>query len=319
MRADRLLSILLLLQQGRQYTAHELAERLEVSERTILRDMEALGMSGVPIVSVRGAGGGWSLPENYRTNLTGLSAVEVRTLLFTQSSRLMNDLGLGKAASSAAIKLSASLSARSRHDVEFMHSRLHIDGAGWYQSSEQFPHLLIIQDAVWQERALRMRYMSSDGSLSERVVNPLGIVAKGSVWYLIGTHEAGIRSYRVSRVQDAEIMDVPSVRPVGFDLAVYWRQNVADFKASVPRYMVTLRVNDLAFGRIQASKFLRLESTGDRSDDGWTEIVVRFEELSEAHDYILRVAADAIVLEPSELRERLYATATAIVETYRST
>lgn len=316
MRADRLLSILLMMQQGRRLTARELAEKLEVSQRTILRDLEALAMSGVPVVSLRGAGGGWSLSENYRTNLTGLTADEVRTLLFAKPNRLMEDLGLGQAANSAAIKLSASLSPRSRQDVDFMHRRLHIDGAGWYQSNEKFPNLQALQEAVWQDRQMRISYRSSDGASSERVVNPLGLVAKGSVWYVIASHDEGIRSYRVSRVESVELLDSPSCRPDNFDLPKYWKQNVVSFKAGVPRYVVKLHATEAVVTRIQLSKFVQIESTGAPDDNGWTDMTLRFDDPGEAHDFVVRLADGAIVLEPEELRRRLCATAKALMRAY---
>ena len=207
MRADRLLSILLLLQVNKRLTARALAERLEVSERTVLRDMEALGAAGVPVTAERGAGGGWGLVPGYRSDLTGLNAAETQALFLGESShkpsRLLADLGMGRAADAALIKLLASLPVRSRRDVEYTRERLHIDGAGWYQSGEAFPLLPALQEAVWSERQVRMEYQKADGSTVERLVNPLGLVAKGSVWYLVADAEGGLRSYRVSRVRAA--------------------------------------------------------------------------------------------------------------------
>src|SRR5215831_17768904 len=184
MRADRLISIMLLLQVRRQITARELARRLEVSERTIHRDMEALGMAGVPVVAERGTGGGWSLLEGYRTNLTGLTGTEMQALLLAKPSPLLADLGLRQAAEVALLKLLAALPAMSRRAAEYARQRLHVDGAGWHEAAEAVPFLLPIQEAIWQERKLRLTYQRGDGATVERLVDPLGLVAKGGVWYL---------------------------------------------------------------------------------------------------------------------------------------
>src|ERR1043165_6501489 len=153
MRADRLLSILLLLQTHPRLTGRELATRLEVSERTIHRDMESLSAAGVPVVAERGAGGGWSLLESYRTNLTGLNLAEIRTLLIAAPAHLMSDLGLRQASETALIKLLAALPGEhSRHDAAFMRQRIHMDGAGGQQEPELVEWLPVVQEALWQER-----------------------------------------------------------------------------------------------------------------------------------------------------------------------
>src|SRR5579872_4220872 len=179
MRADRLLSILLLLQINRRLTARELAKRLEVSERTILRDMEALSTAGVPVTAERGIGGGWYLLEEYRTNLTGMSEAEIRTLFLMQPTRLLADLGWHQASEAALIKLLAALPSLSRRNAEDMRQRIHVDTASWHRPEEAFPYLQTLQDAIWQERKLHMLYQRSDDSTVERLVDPLGLVAKG--------------------------------------------------------------------------------------------------------------------------------------------
>ena len=243
MRADRLLSILLLLQTHQRLTGRDLAKRLEVSERTIHRDMEALGMAGVPVMAERGTGGGWSLLEGYRTNLTGLTSSEMQALLLASPTRLLADLGLRQAAEAALLKLLAALPAVSRSNAEYARQRLHVDGAGWHEAAEAVPYLLPIQEAIWQERTLRLTYQRGDGATVERLVDPLGLVAKGGVWYLVASVEGELRSYRVSRVLGAEATEASFARPPAFDLAAYWQQSTADFKANLPRYPATLRAD----------------------------------------------------------------------------
>jgi len=178
MRADRLISILLLLQSHIRLTGHELATRLEVSQRTIHRDMESLSAAGIPVMAERGAGGGWSLAESYRTNLNGLNLPEIQALFIAAPTHLMNDLGLAHASESALLKLLAALPGdRSRRDAAFMRERIHIDGAGWKQEPELVEWLPALQEALWRECKLLMTYERGDGTVTERLLDPLGLVA----------------------------------------------------------------------------------------------------------------------------------------------
>src|SRR5437660_3968129 len=189
MRADRLLSILLHLQVHRRITACELAKRLEVSERTIYRDMDALSAAGIPVVAERGTGGGWALLEEYKTNLTGLNEAEIQTLFLTQPARLLTDLGLRQTSEAALIKLLASLPAISRRGAEYIRQRIYVDVTGWHHTEENIAALPILQEAIWRERELQLTYQRNDGKLVERLAAPLGLVAKGTVWYLVAIVE----------------------------------------------------------------------------------------------------------------------------------
>ncbi len=207
MRADRLLSILLLLQVHQRITARDLAQRLEVSERTIHRDMDILSGAGIPVTAERGAGGGWALLDDYRTDLTGLNAAEIQTLFLATPTRLLADLGLRQAADAALIKLLAALPSVARQGAEYARQRIHVDAAGWQQSRDDVPILPLLQEAIWQERRVALGYRRGDGTTVERVVDPLGLVAKGSLWYLIAAADGETRTYRVSRVGSAVITD----------------------------------------------------------------------------------------------------------------
>src|ERR1051325_7154818 len=230
MRADRLLSIMLLLQIYRRLTAGELARRLEVSERTIHRDMEALSTAGVPVVAERGAGGGWALVDGYRTNLTGLNGEEIQSLFAATPSRLLSDLSLDKAADAAHVKLLAALPESSRSLAEYARERIHVDSAGWGGAEERAPHLRTIQEAVWQGRRLFIAYARGcESPDAELEVDPLGLVAKGGVWYMVAAVGGDARSYRVSRVRAARLSEEAAARPEGFDLAAFWDASVARF------------------------------------------------------------------------------------------
>ena len=317
MRADRLLSIMLLLQVHQRVTARELSRRLEVSERTIHRDMEALSMAGVPVFAERGASGGWALVEEYRTNLTGLNKSEIQALFLTKPSRLLSDLGLDKASDGAFIKLLAALPAMYRSDAEYARQRIYVDTASWTRSEEAIPFLAMIQAAVWQERRLRITYDRGDCDAVERTVDPLGLVAKGSVWYLVAGVEGEVRSYRISRVRDAEVIDEPCTRPKEFDLAAYWEQNTASFKAALPRYQTTVRVRAEVFPRLLfAGRFARIEQAGAPDKDGWIKVSLRFDVEEMACEYVLSFGAQIEVLEPPLLRDKVIKMAESVLAFY---
>ncbi|MEO8953849.1 MAG: YafY family protein [Ktedonobacteraceae bacterium] len=317
MRADRLLSILLLLQVHRRLTARELAKRLEVSERTIHRDMEALSTAGVPVAAERGIGGGWYLLEEYRTNLTGMTEAEIQTLFLMQPTRLLADLGLHQASEAAFIKLLAALPSLSRRNAEDVRQRIHVDTASWHRPEEAFPHLHTLQDAIWQERKLHMLYQRGDDTTVERLVDPLGLVAKGSIWYLVAAVDGNMRTYRISRVQRATITKQPCVRPQGFDLAEYWEQSSADFKAALPRYPATVRVSpDILSYMRHVSRYAHILSAEPPDTDGWIRLSMQFEGEHNACEYVLSLGAQIEVLEPPELREKVVQAAERIVALY---
>ena len=204
MRAQRLLSILMQLQVNRRMTARDLARKLEVSERTILRDMDALSSSGVPVVADRGAGGGWSLLAEYETKLTGLSPEEIQSLFISRAPKLAADLGLQRASEDAWTKLQVALPPTARRQADFMRQRVLIDPRGWRNPAESASCLPVLLDALWRGRQVRFLYDAVLHETSQRRVDPLGLVARGSTWYLIAIRDAELRTYRVSRMRQAE-------------------------------------------------------------------------------------------------------------------
>ena len=319
MRADRLLSILLLLQVNRRTTARDLAKRMEVSERTIHRDMDALSAAGVPVLAERGNGGGWSLMEGYKTNLTGLNHAEIQALFLTRPVQLLADLGLQKASEGALIKLLAALPSMSRRDAEYARQRIHIDTTGWRNSPENVAALPTIQEAVWQERKLRFVYERSGCEPSERLGDPLGLVAKGSAWYLVASVEGSARTYRVSRIRECRITDQPSVRPQDFDLAKHWTQSAAEFQAALPRFYTTIRVSPAVSPWLSyMGRASRVERREAPDAGGWFKLTMRFDAEEEALQFALSFGADAEVLEPASLRERAMRSAEETLRLYAS-
>jgi predicted DNA-binding transcriptional regulator YafY len=308
MRADRLLSLLLLLQSRGRMTAQELAQRLEVSERTIYRDLNALSAAGVPVYAERGPGGGCALMDHYRTNLTGLSPAEVRTLFLSGTPGPLADLGFGSALEAALLKLLAALPSSHRHDVEQARQRVYVDAAGW-SHPEEAPHLGVIQEAVWQERKLRLTYRKGSGELSERVVDPLGLVAKAGVWYLVACVDAEMRTFRISRVQAAELTEEPCQRPDGFDLAAHWTASSAQFRASWAQYPVTLRVavrSTAALCEVFGAGMRALLARAEPPDAmGRTTVTLQLESFDTALTRVLAAGTLAEVVEPPELRQAI--------------
>jgi predicted DNA-binding transcriptional regulator YafY len=317
MRADRLISILLLLQVHRRMTARELAHRLEVSERTVHRDMESLSMAGIPVYAERGVGGGWALVDEYRTNLTGLKREEIQALFLAGPHQLLADLGLEEASNAAMMKLLAAIPSTNRGDAEYARQRIHIDVTGWHRADEAVTHLPLIQQAVWQERKLEITYDRGECDTVERVVDPLGLVAKGSVWYLAAGVDGEVRSYRVSRIRGARMKDEACARPEGFDLARYWEQSTTRFKASLPRYAATVRVSPEIFPRLGfAGRFARIEKTHEPDAEGWIRVEMRFDVEDIACEYVLSFGPQIEVIEPQGLREKVVAMARSVVEFY---
>ena len=305
MRADRLLSILLLLQVHRRTTARELATRLEVSERTIHRDMAALGMSGVPVRGERGNGGGWTLLESYQTNLTGLGETEIQALFLSKPARLLADLGLSSAGEAALIKLIAAMPAYFRKTAEEMRQRVFVDIAGWRQEAEPHPCLGTLQEAVWNGCKVRFTYPRGDG-LIERVADPLGLVAKGSAWYLVAMVDGETRTYRVSRIQSVSKLEEICVRPSDFDLASYWEKSSSEFRAGLPRYAARLRFSAEEAGHVgSVSIYAQIEQEDPPDQEGFVTRLMRFETERAACAFVLGFAGKVQVLEPLELRERV--------------
>ena len=242
MRASRLVQLLLLLQARGRITAAVLAEELEVSERTIHRDVDALSAAGVPIYAERGPHGGIQLVDGYRTRLTGLTGDEAEALFLSGLPGPAAELGLGTVVAAARLKVLASLPTELRARASRLVERFHLDAAGWFHASESVPHLATLADAVWEARRLRIRYRRGDPAV-ERVVEPLGLVLKAGIWYVVATIDG--QSGRIGHAAsvDATPPARPSSRPAGFDLAKHWTESIAAYERDTPRVTVTLRVD----------------------------------------------------------------------------
>jgi len=313
MRADRLISIVLLLQANGRMTAETLASRLEVSQRTILRDMDALSSAGVPVVAERGTGGGWRLIDGYETKLTGLTPAEIRSLFLARPPALLAELGLKEAADAAWLKLRAALPVGVREQAEFVRQRLLIDSRNWRDSGESLTSLPVLLEALWSGHRLKFVYEKADGSSSERTVDPLGLVARANRWYLVASRGDERRTYRVSRIRSPEISTERAERPTDFDLAAYWETSSNRFREHLPVYNATFLVTQHVMPWVCYRPWRVLDQTpvGERY-----RVSLRFDAPEEARQFALGLGAEIEVLEPQELREYVIATAHAVAASY---
>src|ERR1700758_1564759 len=280
MKADRLLSVLLLMQAGGGRTEGELAERLEVSQRTVHRDLEALSVSGVPVIALRGSQGGWELEKGWRTQVPGLDEAELRALLMAQP-RVVGNQRLAAAAESALNKLMAALPGPMREQAAAMRERLHVDPTAWWQTGEDLSMLSIVQDAVARERQLAFDYVRADGERSARTVDPLGLVAKGTSWYLVARGASGLRTFRVSRMTGATSLAGGFERPAKVDLAEYWARTTAELEGRRKRFTVVLALAPAA-AQMLAPRCPTLPVHVPKSaaaiPDGWLTLRAQFDD-----------------------------------------
>jgi len=308
--------MLLLLQARGPVTAAELAERLEVSPRTVYRDAEALSSAGVPIYTERGRAGGIRLLPGYRTDVTGLTQDEARALFVLTTGGAQEDLGLGTAARSAILKVMRAVPEPFRPAATATSQRILVDPAGWMRPPDPVGALGVLQAAVFTDRRLRLRYRSSgQGLASERVVDPYGLVCKAGIWYLVADQDGEPRLFRVSRVMTAEPDEALVRRRDGVELAGLWaslRREVEDRPAPLP-VLVRVRREWLdMFGRICAAN---LDGPLPAAAGEWTEVRLRFAAVKPART-LLSFGGNVEVISPPEVRAELAAAAAEIVNLY---
>ena len=305
MRATRLVSLLLLLQTRGQQTATELGALLEVSVRTVHRDVEALVAAGVPIDAVRGPAGGYRLAGGYRTRLTGLTAEEAQALFAAGMPGPAAELGLGGELAAARLKVLAALPAELQERAAHAQRLFHLDTRGWFRAGDRVPHLPTLASAAWGGQRVRLRYREGT-KVVRRTVDPLGLVLKGGAWYLVARRSAGMRVYRISRVVSARALGDVFERPLGFELDRFWDEWTRAFEQTRPRVEVTVRVSE------EVRRYL----PGDGRIEADGSVTVAFESLGDAYRELLRFGADAEVLAPAELRRRVAETGLEVASLY---
>jgi predicted DNA-binding transcriptional regulator YafY len=319
MRASRLVSLLLLLQTRGRATAAELAAELEVSIRTVHRDVEALAESGVPIYAERGPLGGIRLVDGYRTRLTGLTADEAEALFLSGLPGPAAELGLGTVVAAARLKVLASLPGELRGRATRLVERFHLDAAGWFQAGEPVPALAPLADAVWEGKVVDVEYDRGQTTVARRL-EPLGLVLKAGVWYLVAVANGQTRTYRVSRVLSVTATEDRFARPEGFDLAAFWAESSAAYERDAPRVDVTLRVREDRLWRLRDVVGSQVVDAATRIEEpdpeGWIRLRVRLDWPDEVPAQLLSVGSNVEVLDPPEIRDGVSRIARRIVELY---
>jgi len=347
-RASRLVSILVLLQSRGKLTAQQLADTLEVSVRTVYRDIESLSEAGVPVYGDAGPDGGYRLLGGYRTRLNGLTAAEAAALSLAGMPRAAGELGLGTVLASAQLKLQAALPAELRDRTAAISERFLLDAPGWYHDGDTSPHLAAVAGAVWNQHRILVRYRRWTAPTDvTRTLEPHGIVLKAGKWYLVARNAAGepgsaagepgsaagepgsaagesgsaMRTYRINHILRMADTGERFTRADGFELAAFWASSVAGFLSGRWQGEATIRLSPHGRDRMTEMMSQAVISaaglTASAPDqDGWITAVVPIESLIHAHQDFLRLGADVEVLEPAGLRERLAETARSLAAIY---
>jgi predicted DNA-binding transcriptional regulator YafY len=319
MRADRLLSILMILQARGRVTARELAQELEVSERTIYRDIDALSVAGVPVYGEPGRDGGYALLDSYRTDLTGLTEGEAHALFMLGIPAPLADLGISQELKAALLKLSAALPEARRRDHEWMRQRVHLDSTWWHQGEEPVPHLRTIQQAVWQDRRLSLTYRPLFNLEMEQLVDPYGLVAKAGTWHLVCGAKGRVRVHRVSFLSDVRITDEVFERPPDFDLAAFWEGWCVEYEGWRSVYSVTVRIAPVfapELPRYFGTRIREKMAQATPDENGWIAIDLSFESFEAARDRLISFGRGVEVIEPQALRRSVLDVAEQVVALY---
>lgn len=320
MRASRLLSILILLQMRGRMSAEALAHEFEVSVRTIYRDVDQLSAAGVPVYAERGRAGGFALHEGYRTKLTGLTPQEAEALLLAGVGGAATDLGIGAEAAAAQLKLLASLPADTGASAQRVAQRFHLDPVNWYARADAPEILPALANAVWRERRIRVRYESWKDVVS-RELDPLGLVLKGGVWYLVAAVKAQPRTYRVSNIQELDVLDVGFRRAARFDLAKFWKTWAKEFETRLLSERATVKLSPLGLRLLRDVSTAAAEAAHAAhrrcKPDGWIRTEIPIEEIGFAARQLLRLGDDVEVIAPKELRTAIAGHARKIAALYR--
>ncbi len=309
MRASRLLTLMMLLQTRGRMSAEALAEELEVSIRTVYRDIDQLSAAGVPVYADIGRNGGFALLDGWRTRLTGLTAPEAKALFLSGLPGPAGELGLGDEVQAAELKLLAALPADWQDEARRMASRFHLDPKGWFASGHKPDYLKLVADAVWTERRIAIRY-DSWTKVSDSVVDPLGLVLKGGIWYLVARREDAFRTFRLSQILTLLVLDEHFERIADFDLPRYWEDSTAQFEKEI--YIATARIRATKAGLSRLKDIsptvraaIDAVSPLEFDSSGWTVLDIPIEEERWASREMTRIGPEVEVLEPATLRARM--------------
>jgi predicted DNA-binding transcriptional regulator YafY len=318
MRASRLLSIQMLLEARGRMSAGELARALEVSVRTLYRDIDELTSAGVPVYAERGRAGGFQLLPGWKTTLTGMTSTEAEAVFLSGLAGPAAQLGLGEAVRSAQIKLQSALPAPMRGQAGRIGARLHLDPVEWYREADPVPHLATVATAVWEERQLAITYDSWTRS-ARQVVHPLGLVLKAGTWYLVAARDDQVRTFRVASIREATLLPDRCTRPRRFDLAAHWAASVRRFEQELhagEAEVVATRRGLADLRHLNAVVALALRSVEAPPEGQRVQVRIPIESVEQAAGPMLRLAPEVEVLRPQRLRRAIRERARAAAELY---
>jgi predicted DNA-binding transcriptional regulator YafY len=298
----------MLLETRGRMSARTLADLLEISVRTLYRDVDQLAAAGVPIFAERGCAGGFRLMEGWKTTLTGLTPGEAQAVFMSGLTGPAAELGLGEHVESARLKLLSSLPSAWRDDAQRITSRFHLDPIAWYRQSDLVPHLPTVAAAVWSGRELALRYESWKGT-AERVVSPLGLVLKAGVWYLVASTDSKPHTYRIASIQSASSLTRAAKRPANFHLAGYWENSMRRLESDLYTGTATLLATPAGLkslrGLSRAVANAIAHAPAAAQEDGRTEVTIPIETVETTAVQLLGLSTEIEVLQPLALRRAL--------------
>jgi predicted DNA-binding transcriptional regulator YafY len=320
MRADRLISIVMLLQTRERMTAKELSQELEVSSRTIYRDITALNVAGIPIYTDRGPGGGIALLESYRTTLTGMEEDEARALFMLSIPQALVELGMSQKLKSALLKLAVALPPRQKMMQEQAQQRIYLDSTSWNEPTEPSAHLGVIHQAVWQDKLIRLVYHGRFDTQIEFEIQPIGLVAKMNTWYLVGKEKSYLRVFNIADILEVKTLNEGYKRDENFDLVTFWKGWCESYQNQRPVYKVRLRIAPTLITKLQLylGETIKFTISDEEPEDGrgWSEVTILYENFFSARQSILNFGRAAEVLEPEALKISVIDFAQQIVDFY---
>lgn len=317
MRADRLISILILLQSNKKLTASELSKKLEVSVRTIYRDIDILSGIGVPIFAEKGVNGGIGLLGDYKTSLTGINKNELLSLFIPTSDKILEDLGVENLKYSAMLKILGNSGTNELKEFENIQNYIYIDMNTWSETNTRvnIDILSVLQDAIWNSRSLQILYRKTDIT-KEAVVNPLGLVCKRSIWYLIAVNNEIVKTYKVSSIESALQLDNIFIRPKDFHLKSYWQNSTRNFKASIPKHIFTFRISPDILNHIKERAFITILEIIDQENEIY--IKISFDAIWQGVEFAFGYGKDIEIVEPIEAIAEIKKKAMEVIDLYET-
>ena len=316
MKADRLISILMLLKVHKQLTAKDLAKRLEVSVRTIYRDIESLSSLGIPIFTDRGTNGGIKLLGDYQTSLSGLNKDELYSLFIPTGDKVLEDLGIGKLKDSTMIKLLGDSSIYQINEIKNIQNYIFIDMYTWGENPLKVDTaiLSILKEGIWNSKVLNIAYKKINETKNV-LLNPLGLVCKRGIWYLIGENNDIIKTYKVSNIESALLTDILFDRPKDFNLEKYWKSSTSNFKSSIPKHTFTFKVNPSIVNHIKSRQFISISNIVVEDDNIYMDI--DFDAVFQGIEFAFGYGKDIEIISPIDARIEIKKRSSEIIKLYR--